>query len=87
MPNTAIDGIVFVLDAGAINLCILLEPISLIPREELKKVQKSFENELPEIQLLVVEQKKSSFEEKNVDIENLLAKNSPVILKKGNTPG
>ncbi|KAG9284496.1 hypothetical protein G9A89_014100 [Geosiphon pyriformis] len=62
------------------------EPISLIPREELKKVQKSFESELPEIQLLVVEQKKSSPEERKVDIENLLVRNSPVISKEGNTP-
>ncbi|KAG9298718.1 hypothetical protein G9A89_012786 [Geosiphon pyriformis] len=36
------------------------EPISLIPREELKEVQKSFESELPEIQTLVVKQKNFS---------------------------
>ncbi|KAG9303517.1 hypothetical protein G9A89_018413 [Geosiphon pyriformis] len=61
--------------------------ISLIPRKELKKIQKSFENEPPEIQSLVVEQKKSSSKEKKMDIENLLARNSPVISKKGDTPG
>ncbi|KAG9300927.1 hypothetical protein G9A89_004985 [Geosiphon pyriformis] len=52
------------------------KPISLIPREELK-----------EIQSLVVEQKEPSPEEKKIDIENLLAKNSPVISKEGDTPG
>ncbi|KAG9290723.1 hypothetical protein G9A89_011686 [Geosiphon pyriformis] len=59
----------------------------LIPREELKEVQKSFENKPLEIQLLVVEQKEPSPEEKKVDIENLLARNSPVISKEDNAPG
>ncbi|KAG9302399.1 hypothetical protein G9A89_011449 [Geosiphon pyriformis] len=63
------------------------EPISLIFREELKKVQKSFESKLPEIQSLVAEQKESSSEERKVNIENLLARNSPVISKEDNTPG
>ncbi|KAG9284503.1 hypothetical protein G9A89_014107 [Geosiphon pyriformis] len=63
------------------------EPISLIPREELKEVQKSFENEPPEIQSLVVEQRKPSSEERKIDIENLLARNSPVISKEGDIPG
>ncbi|KAG9304147.1 hypothetical protein G9A89_019709 [Geosiphon pyriformis] len=63
------------------------EPINLIPREELKEVQKSFENEPPEIQSLVVEQRESFPEERKIDIENLLARNSPVISKKGDTPG
>ncbi|KAG9295577.1 hypothetical protein G9A89_003880 [Geosiphon pyriformis] len=63
------------------------KPISLIPREKLKEVQKSFENEPPEIQSLVVEQKKFSPEEKKIDIENLLARNSPVISKESDTPG
>ncbi|KAG9290765.1 hypothetical protein G9A89_011728 [Geosiphon pyriformis] len=40
------------------------KPISLIPRKELKEVQKFFENELLEIQSLVVEQRKLSLEEK-----------------------
>ncbi|KAG9294409.1 hypothetical protein G9A89_001914 [Geosiphon pyriformis] len=63
------------------------EPISLILQEEIKKVQKSFENEPPEIQSLVVEQREPSPEERKVDIENLLARNSPVISKKGEPPG
>ncbi|KAG9293558.1 hypothetical protein G9A89_005561 [Geosiphon pyriformis] len=63
------------------------EPISLILQEELKKVQKSFENKPPEIQLLVIEQRELSSKEKKVDIENLLARNSPVISKESNTPG
>ncbi|KAG9288515.1 hypothetical protein G9A89_015721 [Geosiphon pyriformis] len=54
--------------------------------KELKEVQKSFENEPPEIQSLVVEQRKPSPKEKKVDIENLLAKNSPVISKEDDTP-
>ncbi|KAG9294818.1 hypothetical protein G9A89_008510 [Geosiphon pyriformis] len=63
------------------------EPISLISREKLKKIQKSFENEPPEIQSLIIEQRKPSPEERKVDIKNLLAKNSPVISKEGDTPG
>ncbi|KAG9288410.1 hypothetical protein G9A89_015616 [Geosiphon pyriformis] len=63
------------------------EPISLIPREELKEVQKSFENEPPEIQSLVVEQREPSPEERKIDIENLLARNSPVISKESDTSG
>ncbi|KAG9303236.1 hypothetical protein G9A89_013562 [Geosiphon pyriformis] len=63
------------------------EPISLIPRKKLKEVQKSFENEPPKIQSLVVEQKEPSPEERKIDIENLLVRNSPVISKEGNTPG
>ncbi|KAG9292543.1 hypothetical protein G9A89_006914 [Geosiphon pyriformis] len=63
------------------------EPISLIPREELKEVQKFFENKSPEIQSLAVEQKKLSPEKRKIDIENLLARNSPVISKEGDTPG
>ncbi|KAG9294416.1 hypothetical protein G9A89_001921 [Geosiphon pyriformis] len=63
------------------------KPISLIPRKELKEVQKFFENEPPEIQSLAVEQKEPSPEEKKIDIENLLARNSPVISKKGDTSG
>ncbi|KAG9288100.1 hypothetical protein G9A89_017695 [Geosiphon pyriformis] len=59
----------------------------LIPREELKEVQKSFENKPPEIQLLVVEERELSPEERKIDIENLLARNSPVISKEGDTPG
>ncbi|KAG9293416.1 hypothetical protein G9A89_009140 [Geosiphon pyriformis] len=61
------------------------KPISLIPRKELKKVQKSFKNKPPEIQSLIIKQKKSSPEEKKVDIENLLARNSPVISKESDT--
>ncbi|KAG9297384.1 hypothetical protein G9A89_009468 [Geosiphon pyriformis] len=63
------------------------EPINLILREELKEVQKFFENKPPEIQLPVVEQRESSLEEKKVNIENLLARNSPVISKESDTPG
>ncbi|KAG9300118.1 hypothetical protein G9A89_000858 [Geosiphon pyriformis] len=63
------------------------EPISLIPQEKIKEVQKSFENEPPEIQSQVIEQRKPSPEEKKVDIENLLARNSPVILKESESPG
>ncbi|KAG9297639.1 hypothetical protein G9A89_011154 [Geosiphon pyriformis] len=63
------------------------EPISLIPHEEIKEVQKFFENEPPEIQSLVVEQREPSPEERKVDIENLLARNSPVISKEGEPPG
>ncbi|KAG9298579.1 hypothetical protein G9A89_002526 [Geosiphon pyriformis] len=62
------------------------KPISLIPRDELKEVQKFFENEPPEIQSLIVKQKEPSLEEKKIDIENLLARNSPVILKESDTP-
>ncbi|KAG9284500.1 hypothetical protein G9A89_014104 [Geosiphon pyriformis] len=51
------------------------------------KVQKSFENKPPEIQSLVVEQRELSPEERKVDIENLLARNSPVISKEGEPPG
>ncbi|KAG9297783.1 hypothetical protein G9A89_011298 [Geosiphon pyriformis] len=57
------------------------ESISLIFREKLKEVQKSFESKPLEIQLLVVEQKEPSPKERKVDIENLLARNSPVISK------
>ncbi|KAG9306334.1 hypothetical protein G9A89_018217 [Geosiphon pyriformis] len=61
MPNIAIGDMV-------LKFCLIYykdwEPISLIPREELKEVQKSFENKPPEIQLLVVKQRKSSLEEK-----------------------
>ncbi|KAG9303105.1 hypothetical protein G9A89_005063 [Geosiphon pyriformis] len=63
------------------------KPISLIPREELKEVQKFFENEPPEIQSLVVKQREPFSEERKVDIENLLARNSPVISKEDDTPG
>ncbi|KAG9298724.1 hypothetical protein G9A89_012792 [Geosiphon pyriformis] len=63
------------------------EPISLISQEKLKEVQKFFENEPPEIQSLVVKQRESSLEEKKVDIENLLARNSPVISKENDIPG
>ncbi|KAG9299275.1 hypothetical protein G9A89_013923 [Geosiphon pyriformis] len=63
------------------------EPISLIPREELKEVQKSFENELPEIQSLIIEQREPSSEKKKVNIENLLARNSPVISKEDDISG
>ncbi|KAG9299307.1 hypothetical protein G9A89_013955 [Geosiphon pyriformis] len=59
----------------------------LISREELKKVQKSFENKPPEIQSLVVKQRKPFSKEKKVDIKNPLARNSPVISKEGDTPG
>ncbi|KAG9284328.1 hypothetical protein G9A89_007483 [Geosiphon pyriformis] len=59
----------------------------LIPRDKLKEVQKSFENEPPKIQSLVVKQKEPSPEERKIDIENLLARNSPVISKEGDTPG
>ncbi|KAG9306005.1 hypothetical protein G9A89_009329 [Geosiphon pyriformis] len=55
--------------------------------KELKEVQKPFENEPPEIQSIIVEQRESSSEERKVDIENLLARNSPVISKEGDTPG
>ncbi|KAG9306203.1 hypothetical protein G9A89_016107 [Geosiphon pyriformis] len=47
----------------------------------------SFENEPPEIQSLIVEQRKPFPEERKVDIENLLARNSPVISKEGDTSG
>ncbi|KAG9293560.1 hypothetical protein G9A89_005563 [Geosiphon pyriformis] len=63
------------------------EPISLIPRKELKEVQKSFENKPPEIQSLVIKQKEPFSEERKVDIENLLTRNSPVISKESDTPG
>ncbi|KAG9303956.1 hypothetical protein G9A89_005866 [Geosiphon pyriformis] len=76
---------VLVSGAGATNP--YWEPISLIPRKELKEVQKFFENEPPEIQSLVVEQRKLFPEEKKIDIENLLARNSPVISKEDDTPG
>ncbi|KAG9302210.1 hypothetical protein G9A89_020644 [Geosiphon pyriformis] len=59
----------------------------LIPRDELKEVQKSFENKPPEIQSLVVKQREPFPEERKIDIENLLARNSPVILKESDTPG
>ncbi|KAG9297202.1 hypothetical protein G9A89_019483 [Geosiphon pyriformis] len=62
------------------------EPISLISCEEIKEVQKSFENKPPEIQLLVVEQRELSPKERKIDIENLLARNSPVISKEGKPP-
>ncbi|KAG9297190.1 hypothetical protein G9A89_019471 [Geosiphon pyriformis] len=62
------------------------EPISLIPRDKLKEVQKSFENKPPKIQLLVVKQREPSSEERKIDIENPLTRNSPVISKEGNTP-
>ncbi|KAG9296593.1 hypothetical protein G9A89_015185 [Geosiphon pyriformis] len=63
------------------------KPISLIPCEEIKEVQMSFENKPPKIQSLVVEQKEPSPEERKIDIENLLAKNSPVVSKKGKPSG
>ncbi|KAG9287806.1 hypothetical protein G9A89_017401 [Geosiphon pyriformis] len=63
------------------------EPISLILREEIKKVQKFFKNEPPEIQSLVVEQREPSPEERKIDIENLLARNSPVVSKENEPPG
>ncbi|KAG9289350.1 hypothetical protein G9A89_007911 [Geosiphon pyriformis] len=63
------------------------EPISLIFQEELKEIQKFFENEPPEIQSLVVKQRKPFPKKRKMDIENLLARNSPVILKKGDAPG
>ncbi|KAG9301527.1 hypothetical protein G9A89_008379 [Geosiphon pyriformis] len=63
------------------------KPISLIPKEELKEVQKFFKNKPPKIQFLVVKQKKPLFKEKKVDIENLLARNDSIISKKGDTPG
>ncbi|KAG9294469.1 hypothetical protein G9A89_001974 [Geosiphon pyriformis] len=63
------------------------EPISLIPRDELKEVQKFFENEPPEIQSLVVKQKEPSSEERKIDIKNLLARNSSVISKEDDSPG
>ncbi|KAG9287831.1 hypothetical protein G9A89_017426 [Geosiphon pyriformis] len=55
--------------------------------KEIKEVQKSFENEPPEIQSLIVEQKEPSPEEKKIDIKNLLARNSPVISKEGEPSG
>ncbi|KAG9306337.1 hypothetical protein G9A89_018220 [Geosiphon pyriformis] len=63
------------------NECIL------ILHEEIKEVQKSFENEPPEIQSLVVEQRELSPEERKINIENLLARNSPVISKESKSPG
>ncbi|KAG9292542.1 hypothetical protein G9A89_006913 [Geosiphon pyriformis] len=63
------------------------EPISLIPRDKLKEIQKFFENKPPEIQSLVVKQRELSPEERKIDIENLLARNSPVISKEDDTPG
>ncbi|KAG9303278.1 hypothetical protein G9A89_013604 [Geosiphon pyriformis] len=63
------------------------EPISLILYEEIKEVQKFFENKPPEIQSLVVEQREPSPEERKIDIENLLARNSPVISKEGESSG
>ncbi|KAG9298395.1 hypothetical protein G9A89_000394 [Geosiphon pyriformis] len=36
---------------------------------------------------IIVEQRKSSSEERKIDIENLLARNSPVISKESDTPG
>ncbi|KAG9283938.1 hypothetical protein G9A89_006776 [Geosiphon pyriformis] len=59
------------------------EPISLILQKEIKEVQKSFENKPPEIQLLVVEQREPSPKKRKIDIENLLARNNPVISKEG----
>ncbi|KAG9298725.1 hypothetical protein G9A89_012793 [Geosiphon pyriformis] len=58
----------------------------LIPREELKEVQMFFESEPPEIQSLVIEQKELFPKKRKMNIENLLAKNSPVISKENNTP-
>ncbi|KAG9294165.1 hypothetical protein G9A89_021524 [Geosiphon pyriformis] len=63
------------------------KPISLIPREKLREVQKFFESKPSKIQLLTIKQKKLSLEEKKIDIENLLAKNSPVISKESDTSG
>ncbi|KAG9302045.1 hypothetical protein G9A89_021089 [Geosiphon pyriformis] len=54
------------------------EPISLIPRKKLKEVQKSFENEPPEIQLLIIEQREPSPKEKK-------AFPVVVVFKKGGT--
>ncbi|KAG9297602.1 hypothetical protein G9A89_007677 [Geosiphon pyriformis] len=42
---------------------------------------------LDNIQLLVVKQRELSPEERKIDIKNLLARNSPVILKEDDTPG
>ncbi|KAG9293540.1 hypothetical protein G9A89_005543 [Geosiphon pyriformis] len=73
------------------KLCLIYykdwELISLIPREKLKEVQKFFENKPFEIQLLVVKQRELSPEERKIDIENLLTRNSPVISKESDTPG
>ncbi|KAG9299318.1 hypothetical protein G9A89_013966 [Geosiphon pyriformis] len=63
------------------------KPISLIPRKELKEVQKFFENKPPKIQSLIVEQRELSPGERKVNIENLLARNSPVISKESDIPG
>ncbi|KAG9303695.1 hypothetical protein G9A89_018592 [Geosiphon pyriformis] len=63
------------------------KPISLIPREELKEIQKFFENKPPKIQSLVIEQREPSLKEKKVNIENLLVRNSPVILKEDDILG
>ncbi|KAG9301830.1 hypothetical protein G9A89_004509 [Geosiphon pyriformis] len=60
-------------------------PISLIPRKEIKKVQKSFKNKPPEIQSFAVKQREFSSEENKIDIEYLLAKNNPVISKESDT--
>ncbi|KAG9284799.1 hypothetical protein G9A89_003722 [Geosiphon pyriformis] len=72
------------------KLCLIYykdwKPISLIPKKKLKKVQKFFENEPLKIQPLVVEQRKLSSEERKIDIENLLARNSPVISKEDDIP-
>ncbi|KAG9304230.1 hypothetical protein G9A89_019792 [Geosiphon pyriformis] len=62
------------------------EPISLIPREELKEIQKSFESKPPKIQSLVIKQREPSSKERKMNIENLLTRNSPVISKEGDTP-
>ncbi|KAG9301627.1 hypothetical protein G9A89_016697 [Geosiphon pyriformis] len=86
--NTIIDGMVLVPGVGS---CLIYykdwEPISLILKEKLKKVQKFFKSEPLKIQSLVVKQREPSSEERKVDIKNLLARNSPVISKEGDTPG
>ncbi|KAG9301377.1 hypothetical protein G9A89_018049 [Geosiphon pyriformis] len=76
--NTVIGGMTLVSDWELINI---------IPKEKLREVQKFFESKPPKIQSLAIEQRESSFEEKKVDIENLLAKNNPVISKESNTFG
>ncbi|KAG9299057.1 hypothetical protein G9A89_020370 [Geosiphon pyriformis] len=63
------------------------KPISLISCEEIKEVQKSFENKPLKIQSLVVEQRELFPEERKIDIKNLLARNSPVISKEGELSG
>ncbi|KAG9289407.1 hypothetical protein G9A89_007968 [Geosiphon pyriformis] len=59
------------------------EPISLIPKEELKEVQKFFENKPPEIQSLVVKQKEPFPKKNEVEMDPESRKKTAFITKYG----